>query len=264
MNLRAKQKLAPFVAEIIGTFFLVLTIGLTSVQKQPLAPVAVGFMYAALVATSSSVSGGHFNPAVTAGVWLSKRGKLTAGEGGGYVASQFLGAIVAVSVYGIAIGDTYRPLPGPGFTWMAAGMVELFYSAGLAFVILNSSTVSWDTKSNFQEDFTGLAAGLFFLAAAAGCGSVSGCCLNPAAAFAMVTSDAFSRRYQPVSSHPFSSLCVYMICPLLGSVIAAALFRLVRPVETDYSGVDFQQLSQDLSSPLARPPSRSRNYGGAA
>ena len=55
------------VVELIGTFFLVLVIGLTVVAPGagPLAPLAIGAMLMAMVYAGVPISGAHYNPAVT-------------------------------------------------------------------------------------------------------------------------------------------------------------------------------------------------------
>jgi aquaporin Z len=66
-----------YVAELIGTFFLVLSIGCTVVGHAvgALAPLAIGSTLMVMVFAGGHISGGHFNPAVTLGVWF--RGKCT-------------------------------------------------------------------------------------------------------------------------------------------------------------------------------------------
>lgn len=63
-----------YVAEFIGTFFLVLTVGCTVLAKVPLAPLAIGCSLMVTVYAAGHISGGHHNPAVTLAVLV--RGKI--------------------------------------------------------------------------------------------------------------------------------------------------------------------------------------------
>src|SRR5882672_11357998 len=84
-----------YVAELIGTFFLVLTIGCTVVGHgaDPFAPLAIGSALMVMIFAGGHISGGHFNPAVTLGVWL--RGKCEAKDVVPYMSFQIIGALLA-------------------------------------------------------------------------------------------------------------------------------------------------------------------------
>jgi len=58
-------------AEATGTFFLVLTVGMSGTAPSDLTPFAIGTVLAVQVHTFGSVSGGLFNPAVTLAVLVS-------------------------------------------------------------------------------------------------------------------------------------------------------------------------------------------------
>src|SRR5258707_14845425 len=77
-----------YLAEFIGTFFLVFTIGMTVVAPGAgnLAPLAIGCALMVMVYAGGHVSGAHYNPAVTLAVWL--RGKCPAADVGPYVVAQ--------------------------------------------------------------------------------------------------------------------------------------------------------------------------------
>ncbi len=55
--------MAKYVTEFIGTFFLVLTIGLTVLGGSPMAPLAIGSSLMIMVYMGGHVSGAHYNPA---------------------------------------------------------------------------------------------------------------------------------------------------------------------------------------------------------
>ena len=67
-----------YLYEFIGTFFLVLTVGMTVLTPNGagiMAPLAIGSVLAVMVFAGGHVSGGHYNPAVSLAVFL--RGKLS-------------------------------------------------------------------------------------------------------------------------------------------------------------------------------------------
>lgn len=87
------------VAEAVGTFGLALA-ALTAPADQPL---LVGLALAVLLVGMISISGGHFNPAVTFGVWAM--GKLDAVKLPFYWLAQFIGALGAFIVLGAYNGN---------------------------------------------------------------------------------------------------------------------------------------------------------------
>src|SRR5579862_9877055 len=87
-----------YLTEFIGTFFLVLTVGMTVIAPGagPLAPLAIGSALMIMVYAGGHVSGGHYNPAVTLAVWL--RGRCPAADVPVYWISQILGAAAAAFI----------------------------------------------------------------------------------------------------------------------------------------------------------------------
>ena len=76
-----------YITEFIGTFFLVLIIGLTG------NPIAIGLGLAVLVYMGAHISGAHYNPAVSLAMMINK--KLSPKELGFYILYQLLGAVFA-------------------------------------------------------------------------------------------------------------------------------------------------------------------------
>src|SRR5918999_3909065 len=86
-----------YAAEFIGTFFLVLTIGCTGIAAGPgvIAPLAIGSVLMVMIYAGGHVSGAHYNPAVTLGVYL--RGRTAARDVLPYMVAQLLGAVAAAA-----------------------------------------------------------------------------------------------------------------------------------------------------------------------
>jgi hypothetical protein len=69
-----------YIVELIGTFFLVLTVGMTVVKPDTagdMAPLAIGSALMVLIYAGGHISGGHYNPAVTLAVFLRGRCPVT-------------------------------------------------------------------------------------------------------------------------------------------------------------------------------------------
>src|SRR4029453_4498501 len=88
--------MSKYIYEFIGTFFLVLTVGCAAVSGAAgdLAPIAIGAILMCMIYAGGHLCGGHFNPAVTLGVFI--RGRCLAGDVLPYILAQFAGAAVAV------------------------------------------------------------------------------------------------------------------------------------------------------------------------
>ena len=70
-----------YIVELIGTFFLVLTIGCAVLKPGDagaMAPLAIGSVLMVMIFAGGHISGAHFNPAVTLAVWL--RGKCSTAD----------------------------------------------------------------------------------------------------------------------------------------------------------------------------------------
>jgi len=87
-----------YVVELIGTFFLVLTIGCTVIENGSalLAPLAIGAALMVMIFAGGHISGGHYNPAVTLGAWM--RGKCDTKDLVPYWLAQLIGAVIAALI----------------------------------------------------------------------------------------------------------------------------------------------------------------------
>ena len=110
------------VAEGVGTFlFFFVGMGAVSVGAQALAigeeqggiiavALAHGIVLAVMVSALGAVSGAHFNPAVTFGVWLT--GHIPARRGLAYVLAQCIGGLAAAVTLRASCRPGCRPISG--------------------------------------------------------------------------------------------------------------------------------------------------------
>lgn len=118
-------------AEVVGTFVLTLS-ALVAASSQQLVPLFVGLTMVALVFTIGLVSGAHVNPAVTFGLWASR--KLKSILLPFYWAAQLLGGVLAVLVLRALSDGNFNVSFGhfTQFSWSITA-IELIGAAVLVF-----------------------------------------------------------------------------------------------------------------------------------
>ena len=208
--------MAKLLTEFIGTFFLVLTIGLTVMGGLSMAPLAIGGALMMMVYMGAHISGAHYNPAISLAVLL--RGKLSSREFVFYSLFQIAGALAA-SLTAYLIMGTFAPAPGASVTFGTAILVESLFTFSLALVVLNCGTA----KATEGNSFYGLAIGFAIVVGAFGGGPISGGAFNPAVGIGPIFVNAL------LGDGSFGNLLVYIIGPVIGSVLATAVFRIQEP-----------------------------------
>lgn len=216
-----------YLAEFVGTFFLVLTVGCNVLTGSVGAALSVGGILMVMIYSLYTVSGAHFNPAVTAAVKLSGRGILTWQDMGFYMLCQVLGAIAAGCAYSVIFGRAFVMAPVGKFSSVSAGASEVIYTMALCYVVLNVAT----TQEQAHNEYFGLAIGFTVVSAALAIGGISGCCLNPAVSLAASAIGA-------VSDGPAAMqyLHLYALLPFVGSGLGALGFFLVQH-RNEYAGL---------------------------
>jgi aquaporin Z len=203
-----------YLTEFIGTFFLVLTIGLTVLGKAPMAPLAIGASLMVMVYMGGHISGGHYNPAVSLAACL--RGALRCCDLVPYWISQILGAFAASGVVLGVMHDTFPVAPGPNTSIGAALAIEFLFTFALALVVLNVATA----KKTEGNSFYGLAIGFTVVVGAFAGGPISGGAFNPAVAIGPILMNAIARHGS------LGFLWIYLVGPLAGGAVAAAVFNI--------------------------------------
>merc|ERR550537_169891 len=176
-----------------------------------------------MVFSAGSVSGAHFNPAVSFAVMLSsQRGSrkfLTLTQFFFYCLVQCMGALCAGLTYYGMTGKTVMLKPVGQYTWGSSVVCEFWYSMVLCYVVLNVAT----TQKQESNQYFGLAIGFTVVAAALAIGGISGCSLNPAVTFGALVTASFERGTPALQWFP-----LYFFTPFLGSALAFGSFYIVR------------------------------------
>ena len=201
-----------YVTELIGTFFLVFTIGMTTVSGSTAAPLAIGATLMVMVYMGGHISGAHYNPAVTLAVLM--RGAMAKADVVPYLVAQLLGATLASAAVFLLTGATFAPAPSAGGA--EALVAEALVTFALALVVLNVATAE-STKGN---SYFGIAIGFTVMAGAYGVGGFSGGAFNPAVGIGPTLMDVVA------GEGSLRDLWLYIVGPLAGGAAAVPVFRL--------------------------------------
>jgi aquaporin Z len=208
-------------AEAVGTF-LFFFLGFSGIAvvvdigAEAITPLGVaagfGFGLALAITAFGHLSGGHFNPAVSAG--LAVAGRFPGRDVIPYWIAQLVGGFVAVLamalVYSSEVTDALDNSPGPGIDDWAALVLEIIATALFVTVI---STVATDGRAAWNGVMAPLLIGLFIFTAATTVGPSSGGSFNPA------------RSLDPVLyNQDWGDVWIYIIGPLAGGVIGGAVW----------------------------------------
>ncbi len=203
-----------YVTELVGTFFLVLTIGLMVLNGTPMAPIAIGSVLMAMVYMGGHISGAHYNPAVSVAILI--RGKMKARDLIPYVTAQIIGAILASLAVMVIAGDTFAPAPDPDAGLVVVLLSEGLFTFALSIVVLNVAT----DDATAGNSYYGLAIGFTVLVGTFAVGGISGGVFNPAVGTGPILVDALA------GDGGFDQLWIYWVGPLLGGVAAAGVYDL--------------------------------------
>lgn len=204
-------------AEMIGTFVLLFTIGLARVHEGVPAPLAVGMALMAVVYAGFPVSGAHYNPAVTIAVWM--RGAIPTREVGPYFGAQFAGALLAAFLVYKFMGFPIHIAPDEGVTALKAVTGEAIFAFVLVYVILNVAF----TKSAAGNSYFGLAIGGTVMAGAFAMADITGGAFNPAVGLMPALFEVL------VGHAPPAMAWIYAVGPVLGGVGAALVYKVMHP-----------------------------------
>jgi len=220
-----------YLVEFIGTFFLVFTVGSTVIAPGAgaLAPIAIGAALMVMVFAGGHVSGGHFNPAVTIGLWAA--GRCPGSHVIPYVIAQVIAAIAAAAVLWVIASSHAGWIPGGfasnGYGDLSPGkyglsgcfLMEVVMTFFFLFIIIG--TTSKGAAVGFAGIPIGLALTLIHLVSI----PVTNTSVNPARS----TGPALFAGGEYISQ-----LWLFWVAPIAGAIVAGLLTRwLHEPVSGD-------------------------------
>jgi aquaporin Z len=222
--------------EFIGTFVLVLTVGLSTSSKGAgdLAPLAIGSALMVMVFAGGHISGAHYNPAVSFAALLV--GKLGLRQTASYVLTQLSAGALAALLVRAFVGPATPALLGSDWKILVG---ELIFTLALAYVVLNVTSAA-ATEGN---SFYGLAIGFTVATGIFAVGKTTGGVFNLAVGLSGSVTGALT------GSHSW----IYILSSLLGGASAAALCAYLHP--------SLQEADRPLVSQVERPAPDSRSGG---
>jgi MIP family channel proteins len=214
-------------AEFIGTFALVFIGAGSVVLSGPSGSgtigvaVAHGLVLAIMISALGHISGGHFNPAVTVGVWVT--GRIQTLRAGTYVVTQLVAAAAAAGLLrltltsaiwkstnlGATLINTTAKGPQVGFTSAKALMLEAVLTFFLVIAVFGTAI---DPRGAFKA-IAGFGIGLVLTADILVGGVLTGASMNPARSFGPA-----------LVAGKWTDFWVYVLGPLAGGIIAAEVY----------------------------------------
>jgi MIP family channel proteins len=216
------------VAELLGTFFLVLAGTAAAVAASLNLPIAglpadsltvalsFGLALIALVFALGHISGAHFNPAVTVG--LTVTGKFPLKYAPFYIVSQMFGALLAALTVLYMFGSKAKTVAALGATVPAKGLDGwrvVFIEAVVSFLLmLVIMAIATDTRS--PKAAAGTAIGFTLAVGILIAGPLTGGALNPARALGPM-----------IIAGTYTDFWAYIVGPIVGATLAAIVYSQV-------------------------------------
>ncbi len=190
---------------------------------------AFGLSVVAMAYTIGGISGCHINPAITLGVWLSKR--MSTKDALMYMLFQVVGAIIGAAIlYGLSNAGTGLECNGLGANALqttAAGdtvsvcaglLAEIVFTCVFVLVVLGATSKTNGATNNFA----GLAIGLTLVLVHLVCIRYTGTSVNPA------------RSIGPALFAGGDALCqlwIFIVGPFVGAILSALIWKVIAPKE---------------------------------
>lgn len=206
------------IAEAIGAFTLVF-IGVSSIiitGNIIAIAFAHGLAIALMVSALGGVSGGHFNPAVTIGFWVTQR--IESVSAVAYIVAQLVGAVIGALLVNALLPTSLLDITGTLGTPVLDGQIGFINGIAIEailtfFLVIVIFGTAVDSR---RPALGGMAIGLAITMDILAGGPLTGAAMNPARALGPA-----------LISGTWANHLVYWIGPIIGSLAAALLYQVV-------------------------------------
>lgn len=186
---------------------------------------SIGFAFAmpliAAIYAFARISGAHFNPAVTIGLWSIK--KFPTKDVIPYIVSQIIGSLLATFTIVAILGKQASTIGvlGSVAPFGDVTLLGVFIAEFLGTFLLMYAIMAVAVDKNAQPGFAALIIGLVILGIVVAIGNISGSGINPARSLTPMIGNLI------VAGTPIDLLilAVYIIAPILGAICGAQLYE---------------------------------------
>lgn len=217
-----------YLAEMLGTMVLVLMGCGSAVFAGNMAGIcgagvgtlgvamAFGLAVVAMAYTIGGISGCHINPAITLGVWLSKR--MSGKDAAMYMISQVIGAIIGSAIIYVLVstGGTSGVTTTGANSFGDGEMLQAFIAEAVFTFIFVLVVLGTTDEKRGAGNLAGLAIGLTLVLIHIVCIPITGTSVNPARSIAPALFEGGAA---------LSQLWLFIVAPFFGAALSAITWR---------------------------------------
>lgn len=240
----ARKLIVEFIGPFALTFFGVGAIIMTGGNNIVAIALAHGLALGLMIQATGHISGGHFNPAITIAMWITKR--INPATAVSYIVAQLAGALAAAGALTLTFRDIERnatginlgvPAVGANLSASNAFIMEMILTFFLCYVIFGAAVDRRSSKAIY-----GLAIGLTVSMDIFAGGGVSGAAMNPSRWFGVA-----------VVQGDFTDAWIWIVGPIIGAAAAALLYTYVLLPDLATDPVDEEVREEDLDVRTPNP-----------
>ncbi len=210
---------------MVGTMVLVLMgcgaavfLGCDAPAEKLAVAFAFGLSVVGMAYCIGGISGCHINPAITLGVWLSKR--MSGKDAIGYMVAQFIGALIGSAIlYALTSTGGYGATTATGANAFGEGEMLQAFIAEAVFTFIFVLVVLGSTDSEKGAgNLAGLAIGLTLVLVHIVCIPITGTSVNPARSFGPAIFQG---------GVALSQLWLFIVAPFVGAILSAGVWKVL-------------------------------------